>query len=64
MARHGGGHVYSYSPAFFSWVRVQLLMIEDYAYSGTNFWNDPDLALPPASHWDVDLGKTQFFFVF
>jgi len=39
-------------------------MIKDYAYAGTNFWNDPDMALPLGEHWDVDLGKTQNFLYF
>lgn len=64
MSRHGGGHVYSYSLALFSWLCRQLIMIEDYTYAGTDFRNDLDLVFPPGSQWDADLGERNIFYVF
>ena len=30
-------------------------MVEDYAYAGTDFTEDPDLPLPPGGQWgDID----------
>ena len=47
MSHHGGGGLkYFYRSAFFRWLRVQLLMIEDYAYEGEYFCEDPKLRLP------------------
>jgi len=45
MAHHGGVPTITYGPLFFQGLRDQLVMIEDYAYVGTNFYGDPDLAL-------------------
>ena len=39
-------------------------MIDDYAYSRTDFWGDPDMVLPPGELWNMDLGKFQNFFLF
>ena len=36
----------------------QLLMVEDYAYVGTDFSGDPDLLLPLGGQWG-DIGKKQ-----
>ena len=33
-------------------------MVEDYAYAGTDFIEDPDLPLPPSGQWG-DIGKKQ-----
>ena len=35
-------------------------MIDDYAYVGMDFCNDPDLVLPEGSQWG-DLGKKNIF---
>ena len=43
---------------FFQWLRDQLLMVEDYVYTGTDFSGDPDLLLPPSGQWG-DIGKKQ-----
>ena len=64
MARHGGGHVYTYPAAFFHWVERQIICIDDYAYAGSDFRNDPDMVLPPGGRWDIDLGKKTFFLCF
>ena len=50
MARTGGGRVKrKYDARFFHWLDDQILMIEDYAYAGTDFRGDPDLPLPPGA---------------
>ena len=44
--RAGRGKV-KFGDPFFRWLRDQLLMVEDYAYVGTNFSDDLDLPLSP-----------------
>ena len=48
MARTGAdrGKV-KFGDPFFRWLRDQILMVEDYAYVGTEFHGDPDLPFPP-----------------
>ena len=43
--RVGRGKV-NFSDLLFRWLRDQILMVEDYAYAGTDFSGDPDLPLP------------------
>ena len=43
---------------FFQWLNDQILMIEYYAYAGTDFKGDLDLPLPPGGQWG-DMGKKQ-----
>ena len=56
MARTGVGRgKVKFGDPFFRWLRDQLLMVEDYAYAGTDFSNDPNLPLPPRGLWgDID----------
>ena len=51
-----------YDDAFFNWLGLQILMIDDYAYAGLEFWGDPDLVLPEESQWG-DLGKKGICFL-
>ena len=53
----GRGRV-KFGDAFFRWLWDQILMVEDYAYAGTDFTGDPDLPLPPGGKWG-DIGKKQ-----
>ena len=47
MARIGAGRRrVKFGDPFFKWLRDHMLMVEDYAYAGTNFTGDPDLPLP------------------
>ena len=55
--RAGRGKVKFGSP-FFRWISDQILMVEDYAYAGTNFRGDLDLPLPPGEQRG-DMGKKQ-----
>ena len=64
MARHGGGHVYTFPATFFHLIERQMVYIDDYAYVETDFWNDPDMVLPPGGRWDIDLGKKTIFLYF
>ena len=32
-------------------------MVDDYAYAGIDFHNDPDLVLPEGEDWAATLGK-------
>ena len=57
MAHTRGGRVkVKYDAGFFHWLEDQFLMIEDYAYAGTEFRGDPDLPLPSDSQWG-DIGN-------
>ena len=59
MARIGVGRGrVKFGDAFFKWLWDQMLMVEDYAYVGTYFTNDPNLPLPPRGKWG-DIGKKQ-----
>ena len=59
MAHTGGGRGrVKFGDPFFRWIRIQILMVEDYAYAGTDFTGDIDLPLPPSGWWG-DIGKTQ-----
>ena len=53
----GRGRV-KFDDLFFRWLRDHMLMVEDYAYVGTNFTSDPDLPLPLGGQWG-DIGKKQ-----
>ena len=55
--RAGRGEV-KFKDPFFRWFRDQILMVEDYAYAGMDFTEDPDLPLPPGGQWG-DIGKNQ-----
>ena len=53
----GRGRV-KFGDPFFRWLQDQMLMVEDYAYAGTDFIGDPNLPLPPGGQWG-DIGKKQ-----
>ena len=56
MSHHGGGgSKFKYGTTFFGCLDDQLLMIEDYAYVGTDSRGDLDLALPVYAQWG-DMG--------
>ena len=57
MTRTGGGEAkVKYGNPFFRWLDDQILMIEDYAYAGTEFQEDIDLPLLVDAQWG-DIGK-------
>ena len=59
MAHIGGGRAkVKFEVAFFHFLCDQILMIEDYAYAGTDFIGDLDLPLPPGAQWG-DIGKNK-----
>jgi hypothetical protein len=62
MARHDGVPIVKYDDVFFQWMRNQLIMVEDYAYTETYFHGDPDLSLLEGSHWG-DIGKKGIFII-
>ena len=60
MARTGGGGAkVKFEAPLFRWLSDQILMIEDYAYVGTELRGDLDLPLPPGAQWG-DIGKKQY----
>ena len=60
----GGGPKVTYGFGFFHWLRHQLFMVEDYAYEGADFRNDPELVLPKGEVWDDRGKKTLSTYVF
>ena len=56
MPRITGGQKMSYRPTFFSWLRQQKIIMEDWPYNSTNFHGDPDMPLPDGEEFD-DEGK-------
>ena len=59
MARTGAGRGrVKFGDPLFRWLWDQMLMVEDYAYAGTDFTGDPDLLLLPGGQWG-DIGKKQ-----
>ena len=59
MARIGAGtRKVKFGDPFFRWLIDQILMVEDYAYAGTDFSGDLELPLPPGGQWG-DIGKKQ-----
>ena len=60
----GGGPKVTYGSGFFHWLRNQLIMVEDYAYEGEDFRNDPELVLPEGEVWDDRGKKTLSTYVF
>jgi hypothetical protein len=63
MAHHGRVPIVTYGQALFQWLRDQLIMVEEYAYAGTDFLGDPDLALPKGSQWG-EIGKKDIFLIY
>ena len=64
----GGGPKVTCRSTFFCWLRIQLLMVEDYAYVRIDFREDPDLPIQYGDEWD-DQGKKEtiihvFFCIF
>ena len=51
----------SWRPKFFDWLLRQLIVVEDWPYSGTDITGDAVLPLPAREDWDEALGKTHFF---
>ena len=60
MACPSGVPIVKYDDVLFQWMRNQLIMVEDYAYTRTNFCEDPNLSLPEGSQWG-DIGKKENF---
>ena len=62
MAQHVADPIVKYNDVFFDWLRSQLMMVDDYAYTGFDFRGDPDLVLPEGFQWE-DLGKKSILFL-
>jgi hypothetical protein len=63
MSRHVAGPIIRYNDTFFDWLEPQILMIDDYAYVGLDFHNDPDLVLPEGSQWG-ELGEKDILLLY
>jgi len=49
--RTGGGPIwYFIEEDFFEWLSGQIVMINEYAYEGMDFTDDPNLILPPRTN--------------
>jgi hypothetical protein len=62
MAQHTTGPIVKYNDVFFEWLRIQILMVDGYAYVVLDFHGDLDLALPKGSQWG-DIGKKDILFI-
>ena len=47
---------FKFGDPFFRWLDDQILMIEDYMYTGIDLRGDLDIPLPPGAQWG-DIGK-------
>lgn len=47
----GGPIHHFFREYFFEWLSGQILIINDYVYGGMDFTRDPNLILPPSTHW-------------
>lgn len=63
MPRVGRGQRMHFPLSLFDWLWHQLIIMDDYAYVGTNFRGYLDLPLPPGTQW-TDAGKNLFFGIF
>lgn len=57
MARLGGGRFPEFGEDFFSWLDRQIVVVDDYAYAGVDFWGDVDMILLDGEDFDDDLGE-------
>jgi hypothetical protein len=62
MARHAVGHIIKYNNVLFEWLRTQMIMVDDYAYTGLDFYGDTELALSEGSQWGY-IGKKEILFI-
>lgn len=62
MPRITGGQHMSYRPAFFSWLRQQLIVVDDWPFSGTDFHGDPNMPLPDGEDFNAE-GKNSIFLI-
>jgi hypothetical protein len=51
--RLGTNSEFKFMTNFFSWLRCQLIVIEDFPYAGVDFWGSLGLVLPDGIYWDV-----------
>lgn len=64
MERLGGGEqTHAYDMDYFDWLDEQAIMIDDYAYVGTNFHHGPELVFPLGEQLS-DLGECLCVFEF
>lgn len=57
-----GVQTLKFDAPFLAWLNRQMMMIEDYPYTGMDYQGDPELALPLGENWD-DSGMCFFVFV-
>jgi hypothetical protein len=51
--RLGTDSEFKFTGDFFAWLRHQLIVIEDFPYTGVDFWGSMDLVLPDGMDWDA-----------
>ena len=56
LVRLGGGRQPHFSEDFFSRLDHDILVVDDYGYTGIDFFHDLDLGLPDGEDWDASLG--------
>jgi hypothetical protein len=66
--RLGTESEFRFTGDFFAWLRCQLIVIEDFPYTGVDFRGSMDLVLPDGMDWDASGEKPKqscqvFFFI-
>jgi len=51
--RLGPDSEFRFTGDFFTWMRHQLIMIEDFPYARVYLWGNMDLVLPEGEDWDA-----------
>lgn len=59
MTGHIGAQRFSLAPTWFRWLEDQLIMIEDFPYTGIDFHRDIELHILVGFQWDA-IGKNDF----
>jgi hypothetical protein len=64
LSRLGGEHNSSLMQNFFRWWDRQIVAIDDYAYHGVDYRDDPDMVLPEGERFNDEFGKKDKFSVY
>jgi hypothetical protein len=51
--RLGPDSKFKFTSDFFTWLRCQLIVIEDFPYTGVDFQGNMELVLPEGEDWDA-----------
>lgn len=63
MSRHAGPSSMNFMHAFFWWLCMYLIMVEDYPYARMDYCEYLEIVLPEGEKWST-IGKTKSFWLF